>query len=360
MDLQPLLKQFETYIEGCLTQPSIQMQHLSGAGATYQLEQKLCNNFGKKYAVTFCNATSALFALSVAIGIKSGEILTTPFTWGGSISPFIFCGSKIVFGAVENDTLNLDPLKLLPAVTNKTKVVLSTDFNGIPANSKAIKDFCSQNGLFYISDSAQSLGSKRDGMPAGFFADATVVSFSPGKSFFGGEGGAVLTDNSDLYEKLIWYSQHPSRQKKHFGLYGYNEYAPLNGRLNPLSAILINELFVQYERRINDYQAKCFEFVSQLNSQGLVTVPEQLLKIDGSTYFNLMFRISKKAHADVIDSYLKLTALPFFVEPMQPNIIPLDKTFRKQFKKRFVISKELNDQMAFFNTADWVKFNKSN
>lgn len=355
MDMKSLLKQFENYMEGCVSQPSNQREHLAGAGATYNFEQKLCNYYSKKYAVTFCNATTGLLALSVAMEIKKGEILTTPFTWGGSISSFLFCGGKIVFGAVENDTLNLDPNKLLAALSSKTKVVLSTDFNGVPANSKAIKDFCTEHGLLYISDSAQSLGATRDGTAAGFFADATVLSFSPGKSFFGGEGGAILTDDSNLYEKLIWVSQHPARQKKYFGLSGYNEYSPVNGRINPLAAIVLNELFEDYQNKIFAYQAKCFDVVAQLSKQGLIVVPQQLIEPNNSTYFNLQFRIPEKVKIIKIDFYLKNKALPFVAETVKPNCIPFDKTFRKQFAKKFSVSNGLNEQKEFLKTSDWIK-----
>ncbi len=354
MDLQPLMKQFETYIEGCVSQPSIQMQHLSGAGSTFLFEQKLCNHFTKKYAVAFCNATSALLALSAALEIKRGEIISTPFTWGGSVSPFLFCGSKIVFLAVEPDTLNLESKQLLAVLSRNTKVVLSTDFNGVPANSKAIKDFCIENGLIYISDSAQSFGAVRDNCPAGSFADATVLSFSPGKSFFGGEGGAVITDNADLYEKLIWYSQHPTRQKKTFGLSGYNEYSPLNGRLNPLSAILLNELFEEYKAKTAAHQTKCFDVVCQLKDAGLIIVPKQLSKADNSTFFNLLFRLPENVTVSEIER------LGFDVAPVQPNCIPFDKTFRNQFAKRFILSDGLKKQKKLIDASQWIKLTLKN
>lgn len=353
-------KALADYIADCVSLPSIQMQHLSGAGATYQLEQKLCNHFSKRYAVAFCNATSALLALAVAMEIKRGEIISTPFTWGGSVSPFLLFGSKIVFGAVEDDTYNLDPNKLLAALSSNTKLVLSTDFNGIPANSKAIRDFCNQHGLFYISDSAQSFGAAREGCPAGFFADATVLSFSPGKSFYCGEGGAIITDNAELYEKLIWYSQHPARQKKSFGLSGYNEYSPLNGRLNPLAAILLNEMFEKYKKKTVAYQLQCFDVVCQLKNEGLLIVPEQLQEANGSTYFNLMFMISEKVKVNEIEFYLKTNRLPFQVEMVKPNCIPFDKSFRSQFVKRFSVSPGLYKQREFIKKNEWIKITLKN
>ncbi|MBL0335665.1 MAG: DegT/DnrJ/EryC1/StrS aminotransferase family protein [Chitinophagaceae bacterium] len=184
MVLNDTLKQINNYIEGCISQPSMQMQHLSGAGHTCLLEQKLCNHYSKKYAIAYCNATTALMALCSALQLKRDEIITTPFNWGGSISPFLFCNNKVIFSSVDDITLNIAANNLSGGLSSKTKAILSTDFNGTPADSKAVKAFCKQHGLFYISDSAQSLGAYRDNKPGGFYADAIVLSFSPGKSFF--------------------------------------------------------------------------------------------------------------------------------------------------------------------------------
>jgi len=354
MNLQPLLKQFETYIEGCISQPSIQMQHLSGAGNTYLLEQKLCNHFSKKYAVAYCNATTALIALCSALQLKRDEIITTPFNWGGSISPFLFCNNKVSFGSVEDNTLNLAANKLSGSLSGRTKAILSTDFNGTPADSKEIKGFCKRHGLFYISDSAQSLGAYRDDKPAGFYADAIVLSFSPGKSFFAGEGGAILTDDTKLYEKLIWYSQHPARQKKIFGLSEYNEYAPINGRCNPLAAIMLSELFEPYLADLKKYQANCFTAINKLREQNIIIVPEQLQKLENSTFFNLVFQISKEARFDIV-SFINDNDLPLLVEQIKPRCIPYDKVFKKQFSNQYKVSPDLIIQKKSMDKTNWVK-----
>jgi len=355
MNLHPLLKQLESYIGGCISQPSIQMQHLSGAGNTYLLEQKLCNHYSKKYAVAYCNATTALMALCGALQLKRDKIISTPFNWGGSISPFLFCNNKVCFSSVEDTTLNIAAYNLSGSLSNKTKVILSTDFNGTPADSKAIKGFCKQHGLFYISDSAQSLGAYRYDKPAGFYADAIVLSFSPGKSFFAGEGGAILTDDAELYEKLIWYSQHPARQKKIFGLSEYNEYAPINGRCNPLSAIMLSELFEPYLTDLKNYQANCFTAINKLREQSMITLPEQLQKPENSTFFNLIFQISGEATFSDITSFINSSALPLLVEEIKPRYIPFDRAFKKQFSKQYNVSPDLIIQKKSMDKTDWIK-----
>ena len=203
----------QEYIGSCFQHTDTHRQHLSGAGATYLLEEKLRILYKKKHAIAFSNATAALQTLCIALDLYRTEILTSPINWGGSISHFLFQGSKLRFSSFDPVSLNLSVSDLPLAITDKTRAVLSVDYNGTPINSEAIKTFCSQNNLIYISDCAQSLGASYKNKPSGYFADAIVLSFSPGKSIFAGEGGAIITDDDNIYEKILWYSQHPSRQK---------------------------------------------------------------------------------------------------------------------------------------------------
>src|SRR5450759_3102193 len=142
MKLQNAIASLQGYIEGFFQQPSMQHQHLSGAGATHFFEEKLRTYFNKKHAVTFSNATTALQTLCIALDLYNTEILTSPINWGGSISPFLLQRNKLRFTSFDSVSLNLS-LSYLPfAITRKTKSVLSVDFNGTPVDSKAIKAFC--------------------------------------------------------------------------------------------------------------------------------------------------------------------------------------------------------------------------
>ena len=261
MEQHNAIASLQEYIEGCIRQPYMQHQHLSGAGATHFFEEKLRTYYGKKHAVTFSNATTALQTLCIAMDLHNDEIVTSPINWGGSVAPFLFHRNKLRFTSYDPASLNMSLRDLPSAITKRTKAVLSVDFNGTPLDSEKVKVFCSQNNLLYISDSSQSLGSFFNEKPAGYYADAIVLSFSPGKSIFAGEGGALITDDDTIFEKLLWYSQHPSRQKTVFGLSNYNIYAPINGRMNPLSAILLNETFKFSLKALYNKQNECFKLL---------------------------------------------------------------------------------------------------
>lgn len=359
MEQHNAIASLQVYIEGCLQQPSMQHQHLSGAGATYFLEEKLRTYYGKKHAVTFSNATTALQTLCVAMGLNNAEILTSPLNWGGSVAPFLFHRNKLRFTSFDPVSLNLSLRDLPSAITQKTKAVLSVDFNGNPVDSEAIKTFCTQNNLFYISDSAQSLGSFFKDKPSGYYADAIVLSFSPGKSFFAGEGGAVVTDDDTVYEKLLWYSQHPSRQKIVFGLSNYNEYAPVNGRMNPLSAILLNDTFEATFHALKEYQNKCFRFIRQLQASELVEETPHIPDPSGSTFFKISLNLNPSSSFEQIKEFLRQQNQPFITEKYIPVVIPFEASFRKQFRRRYSCSEALVEQNKALKLNQWIRLTYS-
>lgn len=344
MTQSAVISSFVQYIEGCSQSCSMQRQHLSGAGAVHLLEEKLKQFYEKKYAIAFSNATVALQALCLAMNLKGSEIITSPVNWGGSIAPFLLHKNKLRFTSVDLSSLNLEANDLPTTITPKTRAVLSVDYNGIPSDSEAIKIFCQQNGLLYISDSAQSMGAYRNGKPAGHFADVIVLSFSPGKSLFAGEGGAVITDDEDLYDKLIWFSQHPAKQKTIFGPTNYNEYAPLNGRMNPFSAIFLNESFEFLLEKLKQYQDICFDSITLLLQANLIE-PITTIKNPGeSTFFNFSVRLTPEISLRQVNEFIRSNNLPFVAVPHVIKFIPCDSQFRKQYKNKFSCSPRLQAQ----------------
>jgi len=358
-ELCRVLESMQAYMSGCLADPSLQHQHLAGAGPIHTLERKLQDFYQKEFAVLFSSATAALQTLALALDLKNAELITSPINWGGSIAPFLLHGNKIRFTSYDPLTLNLSVNELLSAKTSSTRVVLSVDYNGTPADSRAIKQFCEQHNLTYISDSAQSLGAFRDGHPAGFFADAIVLSFSPGKSIFVGEGGAVLTDDEKIYQKVLWFSQHPSRQKTVGGLSYYNEYAPINGRINPLAAVMLNETFGHSLARLKRYQHICLEMIQYLVQAGLVVSPRLIDRPEASTFFKICLELNPSVNVEMVNSFLKKQMHPFSTRAASVRLIPFDLSFIGQFKGRFSCTKSLRDQQNKEETTRRITLHNS-
>lgn len=167
------------------------------------LEHKLCEITGAKYAVVVSNGTAALHLAAMAAGIGEGdEVIVSSITFAASSNCVLYCGGKPVFADIKSDTYNIDPESIKKLITPKTKAVVAVDFTGQAMELNEIRKICQENNLILIEDAAHSLGTIYDGQPVGSIADMTTFSFHPVKTVTGGEGGAITTNDEELFRKL--------------------------------------------------------------------------------------------------------------------------------------------------------------
>lgn len=166
-------------------------------------EETLADYCDAQYAVVCSNGTAALHCACIAAGFGPGdEVITTPLTFAASANCILYCGAKVVFADVEMDTYNISPESIREKITPNTKGIIAVDFTGQPVKHKEIRQICDEYGLIFIEDAAHAIGSLYNGKKVGSLADMTCFSFHPVKTITGGEGGAILTNNNDLYQKL--------------------------------------------------------------------------------------------------------------------------------------------------------------
>lgn len=172
-------------------------------------EKKLCEVTGAKYAVLCANGTAALHLAMMAAGVGKGdEVITTPVTFAADANCALYVGATPVFADINPDTYNLDPVSVEEKITSRTKAVIAVDFGGQSSDQDAFLALRQKYGFVYIDDASHSIGTKYKGKPVGSFADMTTFSFHAVKTVTGGEGGAVVTDNPDYYQKLKLYRTH--------------------------------------------------------------------------------------------------------------------------------------------------------
>lgn len=212
-----------------------------------ELEQKLCNITGAKYAVVCCNGTAALHIACMAAGISEGdEVITTPITFAASANCALYCGAHPVFADINPETYNIDPDSVAKCVTEKSKAVVAVDYTGQSVELDAIMQLCRDKNMILIEDGAHVIGTKYKGRPNGSIADMTSFSFHPVKTVTGGEGGAVLTNNEEYYQKLLLYRAHGITREESFlenpsdGPWYYEQIAlGYNYRMTDMQAALI-------------------------------------------------------------------------------------------------------------------------
>lgn len=217
-----------------------------------ELEQKLCSYTGAKYAVAVSNGTAALHCACIAAGIGSGdEVITTPITFAASANCILYCGATPVFADINPETYNIDPNSIRAHITGKTKAIIAVDFTGQAVEIDEICQICREYGLLFIEDAAHSIGTKYKGRTVGTWADMTTFSFHPVKTITCGEGGAILTDNEELYKKLVLAHTH-----------GITHEESLMLNMSQEGPWCYEQIVLGYNYRITDFQAALL--ISQL------------------------------------------------------------------------------------------------
>ncbi len=190
---------------------------LTQGPAVERFEKAMADYAGAKYAVAVTNATSALHIACLAAGLGVGDSLwTSPITFTASANCGRYCGADVEFVDIDDDTYNMsvtvleEKLKAADAVGKLPKVVVPVHLAGQSCDMRRIHELAEKYGFTILEDASHATGADYlDGKVGSCqFSDMVVFSFHPVKIITTGEGGMVLTNNKDLYEKLCLYRSH--------------------------------------------------------------------------------------------------------------------------------------------------------
>jgi UDP-4-amino-4,6-dideoxy-N-acetyl-beta-L-altrosamine transaminase len=247
-----------------------------------EFETALCDYTGAKHAVAVNSGTSALHCACIAAGIGEGdEVITTPITFAASANCALYCGAKPVFADIDPETYNIDPDSIRAHITDKTKAVVAVDYTGQAVKIDEIRKICDENGLVFIEDAAHSIGTSYNGRKVGSLADMTCFSFHPVKTITGGEGGAILTNDDELYKKLVLAHTHGITHDEsmmegapHEGIWYYEMISlGYNYRMTDFqAALLISQL-----SRIDSFAARRKEIV-KIYDEEFAKVPQLIVQ----------------------------------------------------------------------------------
>jgi len=172
----------------------------------------------------------------MALGIgRDDEVITTPFTFIATAEMIAFLGAKPVFVDIDPCTYNLDPNKIVQAITKKTKAIIPVHLYGQSAEMDKICKITRKYSLKIIEDAAQAMGARYKGDPIGSFGHAACLSFFPAKNLGAyGDAGMVLTNSRALAEKIKCLRTHGARKKYQHSCLG------INSRLDALQATILS------------------------------------------------------------------------------------------------------------------------
>jgi len=172
-------------------------------------EQEIAHYIGTNYCLTFNSGTSALHAVLMAHGIgKNDEVIVPSFTFIATANAPLFVGAKPVFADIDDITYGLEPTDVNERITKKTKAIIPVHYGGCPCRIRELREIADDNHLLLIEDAAESFGAKVGDQMTGSFGESAMVSFCQNKIITTGEGGAIVTDSQDIYEKLKLIRSH--------------------------------------------------------------------------------------------------------------------------------------------------------
>jgi len=229
-----------------------------------EFEDALAAFCNAKYAVAFNSGTSALHGAYFALGIeKHDEIITSPNTFAATSNAALYLGAKPLFSDIDPKTGNLDINKLHDKINSKTKAVVPVHYSGNPVDMERLKEICQEKNINIIEDAAHALGAEYQGTKVGCckYSQMSIFSFHPVKHITTGEGGAVLTNDKEYYQKLLMFRSHgitseSFENKPHGDWYYEMQHLGYNYRITDIQAVLglsqlkKLEMFVKRRREI--------------------------------------------------------------------------------------------------------------
>ena len=171
---------------------------------TTNLEERLCQYFGRKHCILTGRCTAAIYIALKALGLRDGKVALPTIVNPSPANAVLYAGLEPVFCDINLDdfTIDIASLKKLIETESELKAIIAVHIFGQPADMDQILQLAKSKGLYVIEDNAQAMGARYHGKKVGSFGDVSVVSFAHTKIIDVGLGGAVLTDDDIIASRL--------------------------------------------------------------------------------------------------------------------------------------------------------------
>jgi perosamine synthetase len=168
-----------------------------------RFEELFAERVGAPYAAAVSSGTAGLHLLCHLLGLREGdEVITSPYSFVASANCAIYEGAIPVFADVDAHTLNLDPVAVEAAVTERTRAIVAVDIFGYPCELDELRAIARRHGLALLEDACEALGAEYRGAPLGSHGPSAVFAFYPNKQITTGEGGMVATHSEEEWRLL--------------------------------------------------------------------------------------------------------------------------------------------------------------
>lgn len=197
---------------------AIKSRWISSQGPFVERFEKAFSNYiGTKTSSTCSNGTVALQLAYQACGVGKGdEIIVPAFTFVATANAATYLGAKPVFADVDAKNWTLDPERIEEKITKKTKAIVPVHIYGVPCDMKPIMEIAENHGLKVIEDCAEAHGAEYHGKKVGRFGDCAAFSFFANKIITTGEGGMVVSNNEEIFQRVGFLKNHGMDPQKRY------------------------------------------------------------------------------------------------------------------------------------------------
>lgn len=290
-----------------------------------EFEKQLAQYTRAKYVVSCGNGTDALMVSLMALGIgPEDEVITVPFTFVASAEAIALLGAKPVFVDVCEETFTMDASLLEAVITPKTKAIIPVHLYGQCADMEPILDIAKKHNIKVIEDACQAIGtpytfSNGTTKQAGALGDVGCLSFFPSKNLgCYGDGGAMVTDDETLAERMRAICRHGSKVKYH------HDYVGVNSRLDTLQAAILQVKLEHLDEYITKRRAAADYYFEALKEVDWLQLPE-IKTNTHHTFHQFTIRV-KNGKRDSLRQYLSEKGIPTMI--YYPVTVHLQPAYR--------------------------------
>jgi len=310
---------------------SFKNQRFTSGQKVKKFEKMLSEYVGSKYCVAVTNGTVALdLALKTLKIQKNDEIIVPAMSYFSSASSVSYQGAIPVFVDISEDNFNIDPTKIEPAISKKTKAIIYIDYGGNPAEIDKIQKIAKKNKIPIVHDAAQSLGAIYKNKKLGMNGNISTMSFHMAKIITTIEGGAIFTNQKKIYEELLTRRNigEPKQKKYYHTLLG------TNARMTELNAAIGIKQLRKLEKFVKDRNKIAKQYDNNFKEANLdIKVLDSRKKNFRNSYFFYPILIKKRnfvanslRHKYNIDTRIAYP-MPIYKQPLYKNKLQSYKKF---------------------------------
>lgn len=343
-DLKAQYNKYKTEIDSSI-QKVIDNTNFIGGEEVDILEERLAQYVGVRNCITCANGTEAMTLLMMAWNIGEGDAVFVPdFTFFSTGEIVSFVGATPVFVDVDEDTFNIDTLKLEKAIEKviaegklSPKVVIPVDLFGLPADYEEIEKIAEKYDIKILADTAQGFGGSIKGKKNGSFGHAATTSFFPAKPLgCYGDGGAIFTDDDDLAKLLNSYKVHGKGDHKYD-----NVRIGVNSRLDSIQAAILGVKLTAFI----DHELEDVNRVYKLYTEKLKDITNTPYIPEGyeSSFAQYTIKLKDRKERDALQEHLKEEGIPSMIYYTKPMHKQGAFSYLDQDTSQFEVSKKLCD-----------------